>query len=152
MENSLERMSDDVIKEEFIRRFTLEAGLRLGCARSAVDHLRAMFTDSESRESFAIIYLNSQHEVIDSKILFTGSLDTAAVYPRELIRSIMLDYPFTKAVIIAHNHPSGSHTPSQSDEKITKKLNTALGSIDINLLDHIIIGKEFYSFADHQKL
>ena len=152
MEKDLEQMSDDLIKEEFIKRFTLEAGLRLGCATSAVDHLRAMFADSAYQESFAVIYLNSQHEVIDSSILFTGSLDTAAIYPRELIRTIMIDYPATKALIIAHNHPSGSNVPSQSDEKITQKLKTALDAIDIDLLDHIIIGKEYYSFADHRKL
>ncbi len=152
MENPLVLMSDDVIREEFVKRFTFDPGIRLGCATQAVDHLRAMFTDSEYRESFAIIYLNSQHEVIDSNILFTGSLDTAAIYPREVIKAIILEYPATKAIIIAHNHPSGSSTPSQSDEKITKKLKLALDSIDINLLDHIIIGKEFYSFADHGKL
>ncbi len=145
-------MSDDLIKEEFIKRFTLEAGQRLGNASSAADHLRAMFTNSKYRESFAMIYLNTQHEVIDTKILFTGSLDTAAIYPRELIRSIMVDYPATKAVIIAHNHPSGCNTPSQSDQKITKKLKTALDSIDIQLLDHLIIANEFYSFADHRML
>ena len=152
MESNLELMSDDLIKEEFIKRFTLEAGQRLPSARSAVDHLRSMFTESKYRESFAIIYLNSQHEVIESKILFTGSLDTAAIYPRELIRSIMVDYPRTNAVIIAHNHPSGCNTPSQSDQKITSKLKTALEAIDIALLDHIIIGKEYYSFADHHQL
>ena len=152
MEKKLELMSDDVIREEFIKRFTIPAGKRLGSVSSAVNHLRTMFTESKYRESFAIIFLNTQHEVIESKILFKGSLDTAAIYPREVIRSILIDYPGTKAVILAHNHPSGSHTPSRSDEKITSKLKCALDTIDVDLLDHIIVGKEFYSFADHQKL
>ena len=152
MDKKLEQLSNDVIREEFIKRFTVQTGDKLGSVSSAVNHLRAMFTDSTYRESFAIIYLNTQHQVIDSQILFTGSLDTAAVYPREVIRTIMIEYPRTKSVILAHNHPSGCHTPSHSDEKITQKLKTALETIDIELLDHIIVGKEFYSFADHHKL
>ena len=152
MQQNVEQVSDDLIREEFIKRFTVQSGDKLGSVSSAVNHLRAMFTDSKYRESFAIIYLNTQHQVIDSQILFTGSLDTAAVYPREVIRTIMIEYPRTKSVILAHNHPSGCHTPSHSDEKITQKLKTALETIDIELLDHIIVGKEFYSFADHHKL
>ena len=152
MGQKLEQMSDDVIREEFLKRFSVHPGDKLGSVSSAVNHLRSMFTNSKYQESFAIIFLNTQHEVLDSKILFKGSLDTAAVYPREVIRTIVLEYPGTKAVILAHNHPSGSHTPSLSDEKITSKLKCALDTIDIDLLDHIIVGKEFYSFADHQKL
>jgi len=152
MQQNVEQVSDDLIREEFIKRFTIETGDKLSNVSTAVNHLRAMFTDSKYRESFAIIFLNTQHQVIDSQILFTGSLDTAAVYPREVIRTIMLEYPGTKSVILAHNHPSGCHTPSHSDEKITQKLKSALETIDIELLDHIIIGTEFYSFADQKKL
>jgi len=152
MQQNVEQVSDDLIREEFIKRFSVQTGDKLGSVSSAVNHLRAMFSDSKYRESFAIIYLNTQHQVIDSQILFTGSLDTAAVYPREVIRTIMIEYPGTKSVILAHNHPSGCHTPSHSDEKITQKLKSALETIDIELLDHIIIGTEFYSFADSNKL
>ncbi len=152
MEHKLEQVSDDRIREEFVKRFTIQAGDKLGGVSASVNHLRSMFKDSQYQESFAIIYLNTQHEVLGSQILFTGSLDTAAVYPREVIRTILMDYPGTKAVILAHNHPSGNNTPSLSDEKITAKLKSALGTIDIDLLDHIIVGNDFYSFADHQKL
>lgn len=99
-----------------------------------------------------MIYLNSQHELIDTKVLFTGTIATAAIYPRELVKSVLIDFPGTAAVIISHNHPSGSNTPSSPDFAITKKIKTALESIDIELLDHIILGSNYYSFSDHHQL
>ncbi|NQU67700.1 MAG: hypothetical protein HQ510_07150, partial [Candidatus Marinimicrobia bacterium] len=92
------------------------------------------------------------HEIIDTKVLFTGTIATSPVYPRELVKSILLDYPATTAVIISHNPPSGNDIPSSSDYAITQKIKTALETVDINLLDHIIIGSEYYSFADNNKL
>ncbi len=152
MTDLLNHLSDDHIREAFVKRFTIPAGANLSSASDAADHFRALLSGSRHRESFAILYLNSQHQVLDSEILFVGSLSTAAVYPREIIRDIMLKHPATAAVIIAHNHPSGSNQPSRSDEQITAKIQKALNAIDIELLDHIIVGKETYSFADHRML
>ena len=93
-----------------------------------------------------------RNELIDTKILFTGTIATAAIYPRELVKSVLIDFPGTAAVIISHNHPSGSNTPSSPDFTITKKIKTALESIDVELLDHIILGTDFYSFSDHNQI
>ena len=95
--------------------------------------------------------MNSQNQVLSTETLFEGSLNTSAVYPRRIVERI-LDIG-CGAIVIAHNHPSGGTTPSASDRAVTKKLQTALGAIDVDLLDHIIIGgANYYSFADNHLL
>ena len=143
---------DDIIREEYVKRYTLKTGAKLNSSKSVANHLRGYFSGSKTCESFVMIYLNSQHELIDTKVLFTGTIATAAIYPREIIKTLLIDYPGTAAVIISHNHPSGSNTPSSPDFAITKKIKTALESIDIELLDHIILGSNYYSFSDHHQL
>lgn len=152
MQANLASLSDDIIREEYVKRYTLKSGARLTGAKSTADHLRGFYAESKYKESFVMICLNAQHEIIDTRILFSGTISTSAVYPRELIKSILLDYPATAAVIISHNHPSGRDIPSSSDYAVTKKIKAALETIDINLLDHIIIGSEYYSFADNNNL
>ncbi len=148
----MQDVPDDIIREEYVKRYTLKSGAKLNSSRTAANHLRGYFSTSKTKESFAMIYLNSQHELIATKILFTGTIATAAIYPREVIKTLLIDYPGTAAVIISHNHPSGSNTPSSPDFAITKKIKTALESIDIELLDHIILGSNYYSFSDHHQL
>ncbi len=152
MRQNLENLSDDKIREEYVKRYTLKAGARLLSARTTADHLRGFYAESKYKESFVMICLNAQHEIIDTRVLFTGTIATSAVYPRELVKSILLDYPATTSVIISHNHPSGRDIPSSSDYAITKKIKAALETVDIDLLDHIIIGSEYYSFADNNNL
>ena len=148
----MQDVPDDIIREEYVKRYTLKSGAKLNSSRTVANHLRGYFSTSKTKESFAMIYLNSQHELIATKILFTGTIATAAIYPREVIKTLLIDYPGTAAVIISHNHPSGSNTPSSPDFAITKKIKTALESIDIELLDHIILGSNYYSFSDHHQL
>lgn len=99
------------------------------------------------REVFSCIFLDSQHHVICCEDLFLGTLDGAAVYPREVaVRALQY---CAAAVIFAHNHPSGVAQPSAADKRITERLQSALGLLDIRVLDHIIIGRgEGYSFAE----
>jgi len=100
-----------------------------------------------SREVFSCLFLDSQHAVICCEDLFWGTLDGAAVYPREVVkRALQLR---AGAVIFAHNHPSGVAQPSVADRRITERLQAALALVDVRVLDHIIIGRgEHYSFAD----
>jgi DNA repair protein RadC len=148
------KISDNLLKEEFNRRFYVNPGEQLGNVGSVAEHLRNLFSKYErDQEHFAVIYLNQQYNVIASEILFTGSLTTSAVYPRELIKRV-LEHE-AGAVLIGHNHPSGSLNPSNSDRAITKKLKTALESIDVDLLDHLIIGngtEGYFAFSDHRLL
>jgi len=144
-------VSDAEILTEYVRRFTINAYESIGSAREAANHFRAFFSDASKKECFVACFLNGQHQVLSTEVLFAGSLTSSAVYPREVItRVIELG---SAAILIAHNHPSGLTTPSSSDRAVTKKLQTALAAIDVDLLDHIIIGgAEHYSFADNHLL
>lgn len=100
----------------------------------------------KTKEVFAGIFLDAKNRVLTSKILFTGTLTTSSVYPREVIISALQHN--AAAVIFAHNHPSGNVDPSESDIHITRQLFFALKYVGIILHEHMIIGNEgFYSFA-----
>lgn len=91
-------------------------------------------------ELFCIIYLDNRHRVIEYQELFRGTVDGTSVYPREVVKEALKHN--AAAIILAHNHPSGVAEPSQADERITKRLKSALEVVDIRVLDHLIIGKE----------
>lgn len=105
-------------------------------------HLR-----DRGREIFAVLFLDNRHQVIKYEELFYGTLNSASVHPREIVKQVL--HHNAAAVIIAHNHPSGIAEPSQSDADITIKIQKALQLIEVRLLDHIIIGNgEFVSLSD----
>jgi len=89
-------------------------------------------------EVFACLFLDNRHRIINSEILFTGTIDGASVYPREVVkRCLELN---AAAIIFAHNHPSGIAEPSQADRQITNKLTQALALLDVRVLDHLVVG------------
>lgn len=90
------------------------------------------------REIFAVLFLDSQHRLIRYQELFMGTIDSAAVYPREVVKAALTHN--AAAVILAHNHPSGVSEPSQADISITERIRKALDLIDVRLLDHFIVG------------
>lgn len=101
-----------------------------------------------SRERFGCLFLDTRHKVISLEILFEGTLDSAAVYPREVVKQALTLN--AASVILCHNHPSGNPEPSQADIRITKKLTEALALIDVRVLDHMIVGHgEIFSMAEH---
>ncbi|MCG8517582.1 RadC family protein [Marinobacter xestospongiae] len=98
-------------------------------------------------EVFAGLFLDNRHRVIQYRELFRGTIDGAAVYPREVVRQALEDN--AAAVIFAHNHPSGVAEPSQADVALTKRLREALGLVDIRVLDHMVVGHgEVVSLAE----
>lgn len=97
-------------------------------------------------EVFAGLFLDNRHRVIHFEELFTGTIDGASVYPREVVKKAM-DCN-AAAIIFAHNHPSGVAEPSQADRQITQRLRDALALVDVRVLDHIIVGDELVSFAE----
>ncbi len=100
----------------------------------------------KTKEVFAGIFLDAKNRVLTSQILFTGTLTTSSVYPREVIISALQHN--AAAVIFAHNHPSGDVEPSKSDIRITRQLLFALKYVGIVLHEHMIIGNQgAYSFA-----
>lgn len=99
------------------------------------------------REAFYILFLDNQHRVICSEILFEGTIDSASVYPREVVKRAL--HHNAAALILAHNHPSGVAEPSQSDRRITRRLAQALELVDIRILDHFVVGDgDVISFAE----
>lgn len=98
------------------------------------------------REVFALLLLDNQHRLIEFNELFYGTIDSASVYPREVVK-LALERN-AAAVIFAHNHPSGDATPSQADKRITSRLKDALALIDVRVLDHFVVGETCVSFAE----
>lgn len=101
------------------------------------DYLRSRFGHRQN-EVFSCLYLTNQHHVLQVEELFQGTIDGAAVYPREVVKRCL--HHNAAAVIFAHNHPSGVAEPSQADIAITRKLSAALQTVDVRVLDHVIIG------------
>jgi len=102
-------------------------------------------------ECFGLILVDGRHRVIDCVELFRGTIDGASVYPREVVK-LALDKGAAAAVAY-HNHPSGVKDQSHADELITKRLALALGTVDVRLLDHLILaGTEILSFAESGRL
>lgn len=98
-------------------------------------------------EVFCVAFLDAQHKLIAFKELFRGTLTQTSVYPREIVKeALMLN---SAAVVLAHNHPSGSLEPSRADEMLTQSLRSALQLIDVRVLDHFVVGCEgATSFAE----
>lgn len=135
---------------EMARRHYEEV-LQRGDALTSVDATRAYLSAQLRRyhyEVFACLFLDNQHRIIVFEELFRGTLDSASVYPREVLKRVLLHN--AAAVIFAHNHPSGISEPSNADRHITEKLQQALQLFDIRVLDHFIVGDgRPYSFAEH---
>ena len=100
-------------------------------------------------EGFKMLFLDNRNQLIAMETLKNGTVNQAIVFPRKIVERAL--YHNAVGVIIAHNHPSGSLEPSQEDQEVTKDIREALKTVDITLLDHIIIGgNEFFSFRENQ--
>ena len=101
----------------------------------------------DEREVFAVMLMDAKHCLIEYVELFKGTIDQAAVYPREVVKLAMQHN--AAAMIISHNHPSANPEPSRADELLTKRLKEALALVDVRVLDHIIVaGNDTVSFAE----
>tara|TARA_B110000467_G_C18229897_1_gene428061 strand:- start:123 stop:572 length:450 start_codon:yes stop_codon:yes gene_type:complete len=100
------------------------------------------------REQFGVLFLNNQNVLITFEIMFKGTIDAAAVYPREIAKlALKLN---AAAVIFTHNHPGGALTASIADKTITDRLVKALSLLDIRVLDHVIVSpKGSFSFSEN---
>ena len=98
-------------------------------------------------EVFAVLFLDSQHRLIEYTEMFRGTIDSASVYPRELVKeALRLN---AAAVIVSHNHPSGNPEPSAADRALTQRLKESLALVDVRTLDHIVVtGSSTTSFAE----
>lgn len=98
-------------------------------------------------EVFCVAFVDAQHRLLAFREMFRGSLTQTSVYPREVVKAALeLN---AAAVVLAHNHPSGSVEPSRADELLTQTLKSALSLVDVRVLDHFIVGGDAaMSFAE----
>jgi DNA repair protein RadC len=136
--------------QEVSRRFLKDRMLSKPYARSSrevFDYLYHSLRD-QKREQFKVLFLDPKNQILEERTLFEGTVDSSAVYPREIMRDA-LRYDAT-SLIFVHNHPSGDPDPSLCDREITKELVFAAKVMQLKVLDHIVIGNNcFFSFADH---
>jgi DNA repair protein RadC len=115
-------------------------------SKEVFDYLYHTLRDAK-KEKFKAIFLDAKNQIIEERTIFEGTVDTSAVYPREIVKKA-LQYN-ASALIFVHNHPSGDPDPSENDKEITKELVFASNTMQLKVLDHIIIGNNrYFSFAD----
>jgi DNA repair protein RadC len=106
-----------------------------------------MHIASRPYEVFAVLFLDAQHRLIVLEELFRGTLTQTSVYPREVVVRAL--HHQAAALVLSHNHPSGSIEPSRADEALTQTLRAALALVDVRVLDHVIVGTgQSYSMAE----
>lgn len=106
---------------------------------SATAHYLQMHFLGRASEVFAVVYLDTRHRILAVEDLFFGTIDSATVHPREIVRNALLRN--AAAVVLAHNHPSGVAEPSIADIALTKNIKDALTLLGIRLLDHVVVGQ-----------
>lgn len=119
----------------------LAAGLERGEALTdpaAAGRYFAQRLRGHPHEVFAVLFLDARHRALAFEELFRGTIDGAEVHPREVVRRALAHN--AAAVIVGHNHPSGSAEPSAADRAVTARLKQSLGLVDIRLLDHFVVG------------
>ena len=104
---------------------------------NAVKHYLQLHLAHKPHEVFAVLFLDSQHRLLALEELFRGTLTLPSVYPREVVLHAL--HHHAGAVVLAHNHPSGSVQPSRADEALTQTLKAALALVDVRVLDHVIV-------------
>ncbi len=118
----------------------------INSAKHAAQFLLATMRDYRS-EVFACLLLNTKNQLICYEEIFSGSVNHASIYPREVVKLVIRRN--ATSVIFAHNHPSGSCQPSDADISITQRLKQALDLIDVRVLDHVIVGESTFSMAEN---
>jgi len=102
-------------------------------------------------EAFMVIYLNTKNEVLHYEIIQEGTIDRAVVFPRRIIESALAQH--ASGLILVHNHPSGHHSPSEDDKTLTRSIIGAAKTLDLRVLDHIVVGKDgHFSFMENRLL
>jgi len=130
---------DDIIRvaKILIRMSVRKSSSALARPADVRDYLH-LHLGCKAEEHFWCLFLDNRHRAIAHEIIARGTIDSAAVYPRVVVRK-SLEHN-AAAVIFAHNHPSGVAEPSNSDVRLTRKLTDALALIDVRVLDHLIVG------------
>lgn len=123
-----------------------EPGASFTSTHATRDWLRLKMAGLE-REIFMVLFLDNQHCLLECETLFSGSINSTEVHPREIVKAALRHN--AAAVVLAHNHPSGYAEPSEADRQITQRTVNALALVDVRVLDHLVVGgREVVSFAE----
>lgn len=135
--------------QEVSRRFLKEKMMSkpvCSSSKEVFDYLFHALRDS-TKEKFMTLFLDAKNQIIEERTFFEGTVDSSAVYPREVMKAALQHD--ASSLIFVHNHPSGDPEPSESDKEITRELVFAASVMQVKVLDHIIIGNNrYFSFAD----
>ena len=128
----------------------MKHGDLISSPKAVVDFARLKLAGSP-HEAFMVIYLNARNEVIDYETIHEGTVDKAVIYPRRIIEAALAHH--AAGLVLVHNHPSGYNEPSEEDKNITRAIVEAARTVDIRVIDHIIVSKEGYlSFIEEHLL
>lgn len=105
----------------------------------AVKQYLQLHLAGKEHEVFAVLFLDAQNRLVAMEELFRGTLTQTSVYPREVVIRALRHH--AAAVVLAHNHPSGTVQPSRADEALTQALRAALALVDVRVLDHVIVAR-----------
>ncbi|HHH0247638.1 TPA: DNA repair protein RadC [Yersinia enterocolitica] len=123
-----------------------EPGVAFTSTHVTRDWLRLHLTGLE-REVFIVLWLDNPNRLLAQETLFTGTINSTTVHPRELVKSAMKHN--AASAVLAHNHPSQLAEPSQADRQITDRLVNVLDLVDVRVLDHLVVGGlDIVSFAE----
>lgn len=132
-------LKEQVIGQNFVRS-----------PQAVTDYLSASLRDLK-REVFKVLFLDKALKILGDKDIFFGTVDEAAVHPREVVKEALLQN--ASNLVLVHNHPSGKVDPSREDYEITQKIKSACQTVSIRVLDHIIIGEnQYFSFSEQNQL
>ena len=131
---------------EILRKRLGRNGVVMSSPKSVRDYCTLQVADRD-HEVFGVLFLDAQHRLIASDVMFRGTLTQTSVYPREVVKAAL--HHNAAALILYHNHPSGVAEPSRADEALTRALQSACALIDVRIIDHIVTtGTVSASFAE----
>ena len=131
-------------------REQVQSGQTLGSPEAVKLYLR-MTLSHRAHESFVVLFLDVKNRLIMCEEMFRGTLTHTSVYPREAVKAALKHN--AAGLLLAHNHPSGSPEPSESDLVLTRSLTQALALVDVRILDHFVVaGPHVHSFAEHGQM
>ena len=147
LEKSEKTFWKDLTSGKFARMVKEESrGQILQSSTEAYHVLKPIFAEVDDVERMYCIFMDTKNNILSVDKVANGSLTSSSIYPRELIK-LALKHK-AGSVVISHNHPSGDPRPSNEDKLMTLKLTFAFKAIDVSLLDHIVVGNTYFSFAD----
>jgi DNA repair protein RadC len=138
-EIGLRQLREKMIGQNFVRS-----------PQAVTDYLTAALRD-QKREVFKVLFLDKGLRILSERDLFYGTIDEAAVHPREIVKAALEFH--ASSIVLVHNHPSGKVEPSREDYEITQKIKAACQTVSVRVLDHIIIGEnQYFSFSERNSL